>query len=260
VVYCVNPVHRLKQTVSAFSSRETEKARRTFTKIATNSFITGAISAAVAFFISSVNVAVCAWYVSCRCARAAGSTCTIEPQSTTVDSPSSHKSQTRAWVSSSKRLSHCLTRKLFRQNRLSTELDLCTRTNQRESWCCQLQFVNYATSWSDGKIQTVLNATQLSVDIYHFHYTDYRSVNVKCNNLIKICSLVSEIWNFKDHPSIYVSSCQYRKALSLCTPTCGVDRLNRAGFKGGQTAQLPRAPTTRGPPQKTGKKLLPKET
>ena len=130
-------------------------------------------------------------YVSCRCARAAGSTCTIEPQSTTVDSPSSHKSQTRAWISSSKRLSHCLTRKLFRQNRLSTELDLCTRTNQRESWR-QLQFVNYATSWSDGKVQTVLNATQLSVDIYHFHYTDYHSVNVKCNNIVKICSLASE--------------------------------------------------------------------
>jgi len=96
----------------------------------------GLFSAAVAVFLSSVNVAVCAWYVSCRCARAAGSTCTIEPQSTTVDSPSSHKPQTRAcrdWISSSKRLSHCLTRKLLRQNRLFTELDLCTCTNQRES-------------------------------------------------------------------------------------------------------------------------------
>jgi len=35
---------------------------------------------------------------------------------------------------------------------------------------------------------------------------------------------------------------------------------DRAGFKRGQTGQLPRASTTKGPPQKTVKKLLPKET
>jgi len=35
---------------------------------------------------------------------------------------------------------------------------------------------------------------------------------------------------------------------------------NRAGFKRGQTGQLPRASTTKGPPEKNSKKLLPKET
>jgi len=34
----------------------------------------------------------------------------------------------------------------------------------------------------------------------------------------------------------------------------------RAGFKGGGTGQLPRASTTKGPPQKNSKKLLPKQT
>jgi len=34
----------------------------------------------------------------------------------------------------------------------------------------------------------------------------------------------------------------------------------RAGFKGGQTGQLPRASTTKGLQRKTIKKLLPKET
>jgi len=35
---------------------------------------------------------------------------------------------------------------------------------------------------------------------------------------------------------------------------------SRAGFKSGQTGQLPRASTSKRPPQKTSKKLLPKKT
>jgi len=41
---------------------------------------------------------------------------------------------------------------------------------------------------------------------------------------------------------------------------CSGTSWTRAGFKRGQTGQLPRASATKGPPQKTVKKLLPKET
>ena len=37
------------------------------------------------------------------------------------------------------------------------------------------------------------------INIYHFNYIHYNLFNAICNSFLKIYSLVSEIWKFKDH-------------------------------------------------------------
>ena len=68
------------------------------------------------------------------------------------------------------------------------------------------------------------------------------------------CSSESSNWQ---NQTLLTQDWLYRAARDV-TPE--IHNVSRAGFKGRQTGQLPRASTTNGPPQKTVKKLLPKKT
>jgi len=67
-----------------------------------------------------------------------------------------------------------------------------------------------------------------------------------------------------------ISQTQQRRAAGLLLSAVRAKDIGRqrqapgsssnAGFKGGHTGQLPKASTTKGPPRKNSKKLLPKET
>jgi len=72
-------------------------------------------------------------------------------------------------------------------------------SSQNDNKCAHAIWSNLCPNWNTDKIEIFLNRTQINRNVYHFNHTNHYLFKANDTSFSKICSLICEMWKFKNH-------------------------------------------------------------